>query len=207
MPLPSPMLAQSGPLPARGAWAFEPKWDGFRAVVSTDPFEMRSRRGWNMTPLVPELEQLPARGVFDGELVALRDAAPHFPDLCARMLHGNRAIGIALVIFDVLNHDGKPTASWPYHERRALLESLDLAGPHWHTSPTFQDGEALFVTVCESALEGVVAKRLSSRYLPGERGWLKIKNRDYWRYPDELAAAPERKYVRSLVNTASRCRR
>jgi ATP-dependent DNA ligase len=60
-PLPQPMLARSGKLPSRGDWAYEVKWDGFRAIVSTDgaPLRVRSRRGWNMTDLVPELASLP----------------------------------------------------------------------------------------------------------------------------------------------------
>ena len=68
------MLARSGPLPARGGWAYEVKWDGFRCLVSTeDGFRARSRRGWNMTTLVLELADLPERGVFYGELVAWGD--------------------------------------------------------------------------------------------------------------------------------------
>src|SRR5947207_2749291 len=64
------MLARSGQIPTRGQWAFEFKWDGFRAVVRTgDDFRVRSRRGWDMTALLA-LEELPALGVFDGELVS-----------------------------------------------------------------------------------------------------------------------------------------
>jgi ATP-dependent DNA ligase len=51
---------------------------------------------------------------------------------------------------------------------------------------TFEDGEALFAAVCEHGLEGVVAKRLHDWYRPGQRGWVKQKNKDYWRYPEEL---------------------
>jgi len=70
MRLPAPMLARSGPLPTRRTGSFELKWDGFRALVSTlDGLTVRSRRGWNMTKLVPELAK-PPRGVYDGELVA-----------------------------------------------------------------------------------------------------------------------------------------
>lgn len=56
------MLAKSGKLPTRGAWAFEVKWDGFRAIVSTEgPLRLRSRRSWNMTEHVGSLEQLPVQ--------------------------------------------------------------------------------------------------------------------------------------------------
>jgi len=56
------MLARSGSIPTRGAWSFEVKCDGVRAIVSTEgaPLRVRSRRGWEMTALVPELSALPA---------------------------------------------------------------------------------------------------------------------------------------------------
>jgi bifunctional non-homologous end joining protein LigD len=66
------MLARSGQIPTRGDWSFEVKWDGFRAVVSTEgeALRVRSRRGWNMTQLVPELREIPVEATLDGELVA-----------------------------------------------------------------------------------------------------------------------------------------
>jgi ATP-dependent DNA ligase len=64
------MLARSGPLPTRGDWAFEVKWDSFRAIVSTEgSLRVRSRRGWNMTEFLPELDSLPVSATLDGELV------------------------------------------------------------------------------------------------------------------------------------------
>jgi ATP-dependent DNA ligase len=67
MRLPPPMLARPGATPT-GDYASELKWDGFRALVSRNgDFQVRARRGWNMTPLVPELADLPAGCVFDGE--------------------------------------------------------------------------------------------------------------------------------------------
>jgi bifunctional non-homologous end joining protein LigD len=65
------MLARSGPMPSGWGWSFELKWDGVRAIVSTeDGLRVRSRRGWNMTPVLPELRTLPTGLVLDGELVA-----------------------------------------------------------------------------------------------------------------------------------------
>jgi bifunctional non-homologous end joining protein LigD len=65
------MLARSGTLPTRGDWSYEVKWDGFRALISTEQgFRVRSRRGWDMTPLVPELAALPVFATLDGELCA-----------------------------------------------------------------------------------------------------------------------------------------
>jgi bifunctional non-homologous end joining protein LigD len=73
-PLPQPMLARSGTLPTRGDRAYEVKWDGFRAIVSTeDGLRVRSRRGWNMTDLVPELDALPVFATLDGDLCVVAD--------------------------------------------------------------------------------------------------------------------------------------
>jgi bifunctional non-homologous end joining protein LigD len=77
----------------------------------------------------------------------------------------------------------------PYSGRRAELEGLDLNGTHWTTPETFEDGPALFNAVCAHELEGVVAKRRAGLYRPGERGWVKIKNREYWRYEMEREGA------------------
>jgi bifunctional non-homologous end joining protein LigD len=89
--LPEPMLARSGPIPHGRAWTFEPKLDGFRCMVCTHVlFRARSRRGWDMTPMLPELgAALPANVQLDGELVALdQDGRPDFHRLSSRMLHG-----------------------------------------------------------------------------------------------------------------------
>lgn len=76
------MLARSGALPD-GDYGFELKRDGFRAIVGRNGgFRIRSRRGWDMTHLLPELGDLPASGIFDGELVAFADGRPHFPLVC-----------------------------------------------------------------------------------------------------------------------------
>jgi bifunctional non-homologous end joining protein LigD len=185
------MLARSGSLPTRGRYAFELKWDGFRCLLSTENgLRARSRRGWDMTDLLPELSSFPAFGTFDGELVAFDSAgAPDFPLVCERMLMRRRHISVVYVVFDVLSVEGVSLMRAPYSERRAQLESLDLNGPYWRTPETFDDGEALFEAVCERDLEGIVAKRLDGRYRPGERGWIKIKNRDYWRYEIERESA------------------
>jgi bifunctional non-homologous end joining protein LigD len=67
------MLARPGPLPSGPSWSFELKWDGFRAIVSTENgLRVRSRRGWNMTPVLPELRRLPQGLVLDGEILARR---------------------------------------------------------------------------------------------------------------------------------------
>ena len=85
-----------------------------------------------------------------------------------------------------LSPDGEDTTRLPYRERRALLDALDLDTGPWFVTETFDDGEALFQAACENGLEGVVAKKLTQSYRPGERLWIKTKNRDYWRYPLEI---------------------
>ena len=70
------MLARSGRLPTSGDFAYEVKWDGFRAIVSTEgPLRVRSRRGWDMTEHVGFLSQLPVHAVLDGELARPRRQA------------------------------------------------------------------------------------------------------------------------------------
>jgi bifunctional non-homologous end joining protein LigD len=184
------MLARPDRLP-RGDFAFEVKWDGFRAIVSTeDGLAVRSRRGWSMSERLPELAGLPSGLVLDGELVAFGlDGRPSFPLLNARVLHGRAAVPTTLIVFDVLRVEGLDAMRLPYAERRALLEALDLNGAAWRTPDVFEDGEALFEATRVLGLEGVVAKRLSDRYRPGERGWLKVKHRTYWRFGQERELA------------------
>jgi bifunctional non-homologous end joining protein LigD len=188
------MLLRSGRLPTSGDYAFEPKWDGFRALVwGSGKLRVKSRRGWDMTSLVPELAALPDGVAVDGELVAFgSDGLPSFPRLCDRMLHGKHRIEVMLVIFDLLAVEGRDATRRPYWERRQLLEDLCLEGDAWSTTPSHTDGEALWQKVCELGLEGVVAKKCSGHYLPGRRTWIKTKNRDYWRYPFEVEAASRR---------------
>jgi bifunctional non-homologous end joining protein LigD len=191
--LPSPMLARSGSIPT-GGYSFEVKWDGFRALVSRNgEFQVRSRRGWNMTALLPELADLPAEAIFDGEIVAFADGLPHFPLVCDRLLHRDRSVPLTYVIFDVLMLGGESTMRLRYRERRQLLDRLSLGTGPWFVAESFEDGEALFTAVCERGLEGVVAKRRSQPYRPGERAWIKTKNKAYWRYGEELESI--RRYI------------
>jgi bifunctional non-homologous end joining protein LigD len=87
----------------------------------------------------------------------------------------------------------------PYRERRRQLEALNLNSPYWRTPETFEDGASLFEAVCERELDGIVAKRVDGSYRPGERGWTKIKNRDYWRYALERESAINKRRPRVFV--------
>jgi bifunctional non-homologous end joining protein LigD len=199
-PLPgilTPMLARSEPqLPADdGAWALEMKWDGVRALAYCDgPVRLVSRTGEDITAAYPELRGLgPALGkhqaLLDGEVVALSESGwPDFealqPRMHVRSAEAARLLAaeypVTYLIFDLLHLDGRPLLDAPYHERRALLDGLALNGPRWQTPPSFtgEPGAQLQAVSRQHGLEGVVAKRLDSRYEPGKRSgsWRKVKN-------------------------------
>jgi bifunctional non-homologous end joining protein LigD len=181
------MLARPGPLP-HGDYAYEVKWDGFRAIVSTEAgLEVRSRRGWSMAEQLPELRRLPTGLVLDGELVVFgEDGRPSFPLVALRVLHGRSSIPVTLVVFDVLRVEGADAMCLPYADRRALLDELALHGPAWRTPEAFDDGDALLAVTGVYGLEGIVAKRRRDPYRPGERGWVKVKHRHYWRFGRDL---------------------
>jgi bifunctional non-homologous end joining protein LigD len=202
--LPATMQSRPGPLSSGDGWSFEPKYDGFRAVVSTERgLRVRSRRGSGMTDALPELQAMPEGLVLDGELVAWKGRDPYFPALCRRILNGDTSIRLTYLVFDLLGLDGTDLTSRPYEERRSLLEQLDLAGQHWNITEVFDDGPALYAAVCELGLEGVVAKRTTSGYGASVRGWVKIKNPNYWRRESEIAAMRRSVERRSTANRRS----
>ena len=123
--------------------------------------------------------------MLDGELVAWRDGDPYFPDVCARVLNRDASIPITFVAFDVLRIDGENMMD---ATRRAALVRLTLCPPVSVVAETFADGAALFDAVCKLGLEGVVAKRLLSRYGANQRSWIKTKNPSYWRRDSEREA-------------------
>ena len=198
-PLPArlaPMQAQVGGLPPDDdRWAFEIKWDGVRllAYVEDGRVCLQSRNMRDVTPQYPELHGLGAAlggrsAVLDGEVVAFDEAGrPSFQRLQQRMhvtaegaLRGLvQSVPVAYMAFDLLHLDGRSTMALPYVERRRLLGALELAGARWQT-PAYHvgDGAALLDATRTKGLEGVIAKRLDSRYEPGRRSacWLKIKN-------------------------------
>jgi bifunctional non-homologous end joining protein LigD len=184
----APMLVASGPLPPdNGRWGYEVKWDGFRALVRATPDEVTitSRNGYDLTSRYPELEGLSqavsAPVLLDGEIVALdADGMPDFAALWFRS-RGSPGPGTRLcfMAFDVLKLGGDALIDGPYRERRRALEELSLTGPHWSTSDVhIGEGAALLAATKRIGLEGVVAKRLDSRYRPGIRSkaWTKTKH-------------------------------
>ena len=194
-----PMLATTGPLPKDDdAWAFELKWDGVRAIAVVDGgrIHLTSRNGNDLTSAFPELramgEQLGSRQVvLDGEIVAFDEAGrPSFQLLQPRIhaSEGRRAgragsaPAVVYVLFDLLYVDGESLLGRPYGERRGRLEALGLEQApdgRWALSPRFGGpGSEVLRASLDQGLEGVVAKRLDSPYLPGKRSrtWTKVKN-------------------------------
>ncbi len=191
-----PMLATlAAQSPAGDGWAWELKWDGIRAIGYVDGGRIRlvSRNGNDVTRRYPELrrlgEELGARDVvLDGEIVAFDDSSRPSFELLQRRMHVEsdstirrlaREIPVAYVLFDLLWLDGHSTMELPYAERRKRLRDLELNGASWQTPPhEVGDGRATTDVSLRFELEGVVAKRLDSRYEPGRRSkaWLKIKN-------------------------------
>jgi bifunctional non-homologous end joining protein LigD len=152
-----------------------------------------------MTSLLPELSCLPPGLVLDGELVAWRGKDPYFPDVCRSVLNREMSIPLTYVVFDLLRTEGRDITRAPFRDRRAVLESLRLDCPGWTTSARVSDGEALFAAVCDHGLEGVLAKRLDSRYRSNERGWVKVKNPRCWRRDAEREAVARSRRRRPRV--------
>ena len=190
-----PMLATiAETLPTGAGWAYEMKWDGVRAlaVVERDAVRLLSRNGNDVTVAYPELQhlsdQLGSVGVMlDGEIVAADDAGrASFQRLQSRMHLRDRAaieqiareVPVAYMIFDVIWLDGHLVTASPYGQRRELLDALDLRGTSWQTPPAGDDAADSFRISRELGFEGVVAKRLDSRYEAGRRSsaWRKVKH-------------------------------
>ena len=166
-------------------WAFEVKWDGYRAVLSIANGEVRvmSRTSRDMTADHPQLAALAdAVGaldvVLDGELVAFDEHGR--PSFQAMQQRGRRPVHVRYLVFDLLAVAGQSTVALTYLDRRRLLDQLDLTNGEAWDVPSYQvgDGEALLAATRQQGLEGVIAKRLDSRYEPGRRSrsWLKIKH-------------------------------
>jgi bifunctional non-homologous end joining protein LigD len=184
------MLLTAGAVPDGEEWALELKWDGCRAQLRYDgrAVTLRTRNGRECSADFPDVTNIAAalgkRSLtLDGELVCLRDdGRPDFDRLRRRLSgRGPSPAPALLQIFDVVHLDGRSTRGLPYRERRALLEELALDGPAWRTpaSIVLERSEAFVAGVAKLGLEGVVAKRLGSRYMPGRRSsaWIKHKLR------------------------------
>lgn len=194
------MLAVTGPPPgpeAEAEYAFETLWNGARVIAhlpGNGSLRLLSKIGTDVTAQYPELQVLtgllPApEAVLDGEMVALDgDGRPSVERLQQRVsLHDPDVIGraridspVQLMLFDIL-HLGEPTVELPYTARRDLLDDLCLACPGVAVPAAWPSViEQAMAQSLSAGFEGVVAKRLTSPYLPGRRtrDWIKVKHLD-----------------------------
>ncbi|HET9242278.1 MAG TPA: DNA ligase D [Gaiella sp.] len=185
-----PQLAQlTEQLPTGPGWLYEPKWDGYRAIVTVSGAEatLTSRNGNDLTERFRDVARAAARAVrtpsavLDGEVCALdEDGSARF-----EALQSGRG-RLVLMVFDLLELDDEPVHTRPLVERRELLEELlDPSVDGVRLTPAFEDGQALLDAARAQGLEGVVAKRADAPYRPGRRTpeWRKVKLRSQEDFP------------------------
>jgi bifunctional non-homologous end joining protein LigD len=187
LPQLQPMLAKLGTMPSSPGYAFEFKWDGYRALCYWDGRRLRleSRNGLDLTPQFPELlslsRQIREPLILDGEICAFDSKGrANFQMLQNRMgfrMRADRGINISYMIFDILHLGRRSLLNKNYLERRQALESLGLRGNAWNTPSSYPDGDALLSVAESHGYEGIMAKRTDSDYVPGRRSdaWIKIK--------------------------------
>ena len=180
-----PMLAQIREDPFDDIdWIFEIKWDGYRAVAEVRNGKVRlySRNGLSFLGLYPAvvqaLEKIPEDAVLDGEIVVLNEKGqPDFQKL--QQYDHNPSLRIQYYVFDCLAYKGKSITHLPLIERKQIAQKVvgnsKLIRYSDHVSGS---GLTFFDKVTEMDVEGMIAKRASSIYVPGKRSrdWLKIKN-------------------------------
>ncbi|MDX1657186.1 MAG: ATP-dependent DNA ligase [Nitriliruptorales bacterium] len=189
----APMEARVRKTLPDGAWAYEPKWDGFRCLAWSGPEPRLDSR--NEKPLLryfPELEtaidMLPEGSVVDGEVVIVTSGRLDFDALQLRLHPAESRVEMLaeqtparLIAFDVLAVSGRDLREEPFEARRAELEALfsDL-DPPWHLTPSTTDrdtAERWFDQFEAAGCDGLVAKRLDGPYELGERAMVKLKHR------------------------------
>jgi ATP-dependent DNA ligase len=193
MPPVAPMLAKAVPQIPPGA-SYEPKWDGFRAVIFRDggEVEIGSRNERPMTRYFPELidafrEELPPRCVVDGEIVIATDHGLDFEALQQRIHPADSRVRMlaeqtpaSFVGFDLLALGDDSYAERPFRERRAaLVANLPSVGTSVHVTPATLDldtARSWFEQFEGAGLDGIVAKPLDGTYQPDKRVMFKIKH-------------------------------
>jgi ATP-dependent DNA ligase len=181
-------------LPAGGEWIFEPKWDGFRALIFRDGEEIsiQSRDEKPLHRYFPELleplrAQLPARCVLDGEIVIARNGGLDFEALQLRLHPAasrvkllSREIPASVVFFDLLCEGDRDLRGEPFERRRRELESLlSSAAPPIHLTPATSDlriASDWFRRFEGAGLDGVMAKPVAGGYESGKRVMFKVKH-------------------------------
>ena len=179
-------------LPQGPGWQFEPKWDGFRALVfrSGEDVEIMSKSGKSLARYFPEIVALIAgvaqqHFVLDGELIVPVGSVLSFDALQARLHPApsriaklSRETPAQLMLFDCLQEEDRDLLQQPLAERRSALEAFHArhGGPSLLLSPCGDLAAALsWLGQSGGALDGVIAKNLEHAYRPGERAMLKVK--------------------------------
>ena len=188
-----PMLAKTAAaIPPGTGWLYEPKWDGFRAIVfrAEDRIHIASRNERPLERYFPELVEtlgkaLPPRAVVDGEIVIASEHGLDFDALqmrihpaASRIQMLSKQIPSSFVAFDVLGLN-KDLREQPLSERRSLLEESFIKGPNAFITPQASEtslAEHWFNRFEGAGLDGIVAKRADEHYLPGKRAWIKVKH-------------------------------
>jgi ATP-dependent DNA ligase len=182
----NPMLARSATFLPRGhGWLYEPKWDGFRALLfrcGGDVY-VSSRNGRPLQDRFPELvpaalDRLPERCVIDGEIVATTADGLDFEALLRRF-DGRRGDASILIAFDLLSVGDRDLREDPFQRRRALLEASVQEDHRLRVTPQTDDLDVAREWLQEwsaPGLEGVVAKRASAPYRSGRRTMVKVKS-------------------------------
>jgi ATP-dependent DNA ligase len=198
MPPVKPMLAKSVPeVPAsdaiEGGFIYEPKWDGFRAIVfrDGDEVEIGSRNEKPLTRYFPDIVDavklaLPPRCVVDGEIVVPRDGRLDFEGLQGRIHPADsrvRRLAVEtpaqLIAFDLLAVGDESLMASPFADRRSALEQAVTPTDNVHLTPATHDdaiAREWFIRFEGAGLDGVVAKPLRLPYSPDKRVMLKIKH-------------------------------
>jgi len=190
-----PMLAKRvGELPPDGDWIFEPKWDGFRALVFRDGDEIliQSRDEKPLDRYFPELHEplraaLPSRCVLDGEIVIVNNNGLDFDALQLRLHPAAKRVNLlsqqtpsSFVFFDLLCVGDGDLRGEPFQTRRQKLESLiSSAPPPIHLTPATSDRNVAadwFRRFEGAGLDGVMAKSPSGTYEPNKRVMFKVKH-------------------------------
>lgn len=191
----APMLARPvAALPDEPGWAFEPKWDGFRALVFRDGAELlvQSRDLKPLDRYFPELAEpllaaLPPRAVVDGEIVIASPDGLDFDALLLRIHPAESRVRrlaaespASFVAWDLVALEDADLRDAPFTERRRQLAAALVPGvPRVRLTPLTEDrGLAAdwFARFEGAGLDGVIAKRLDGVYESGRRGWAKIKH-------------------------------
>lgn len=191
-----PMLSETGEMPSKSSdYVYEIKWDGIRALISVEDenIVIRTRNQNIVTAQFPELKIAAkafraTNGLFDAEIVCLDDTGkPVFKRVINRLMSAgetniqklSRQNPVHCYVFDCLYLDGRALINDPLLKRREFVRDAIKPDTPYRVSEHVEDGASLYDAAKAHDLEGIIAKKKDSRYLPGRRSdlWVKVKLR------------------------------